>query len=172
MNKKDINKTIIRVFTALIIVSSITLLGGCRSKTDISGNYTYKTECLGSELDGSITVKAWGNGRNRADAIEQARKNALNDVIFKGITEGKNDCYQRPVVNEVNARMKYESYFNAFFRDKGDFQQFVSTEDEIFSDRFNRKPKTSRHGHTYGVVLRVLRADLREKFISDGILKR
>ena len=169
---RNINKHIKNVLSVLILSGVIILFEGCRSKADISGNYTYKTECLGSELDGSITVKAWGNGRNRADAIEQARKNAVNDVLFKGITEGKSDCSPRPLVGEVNARMKYDSYFNAFFRDKGDFQQFVSTEDERFSDRFDRKPNNSRHGYTYGIVLRVLRADLKEKLISDGILKR
>ena len=160
-----------KIYIMVIAVSAV-LLGGCRSKTDVSGNYSYKTECLGTEMDGSITVKAWGNGRNRADAIEQARKNAVNDVIFKGITEGTGGCNFRPVVGEVNARMKYESYFDAFFRDRGAFQQFVSTEDEKFSDRFKRDPRMSRHGYTYGVVLRVKRSELREKLLSDGIIKQ
>ena len=39
-----------------------------------------------------------GNGRNRFDAIEQAKKNAVRDVIFKGITDGKNECNNRPVL--------------------------------------------------------------------------
>ena len=161
-----------RLICLIVIAGSLVLLGGCRAKKDISGNYTHRTECLGTEMDGSLTVKAWGNGHNRADAIEQARKNAVNDVIFKGITEGSGGCNVRPVIGEVNARMKYESYFDAFFRDRGDFQRFVSTEDEKYSDRFKRDPRMSRHGYTYGVVLRVKRSELREKLISDGILKQ
>jgi len=161
-----------RLVYLIVIVVSAVLSGGCRSKTDISGNYTYRTECLGTEMDGSITVRAWGNGRNRADAIEQARKNAVNDVIFKGITEGTGGCNFRPVVGEVNARMKYERYFDTFFRDKGEFQQFVSSEDERFSDRFRREPRASRHGYSYGVVLRIKRSALRDKLISDGIIRQ
>lgn len=161
-----------RLVCLIVMVCCAILLGGCRSKKDISGNYTYKTECLGTEMDGSLTVKAWGNGRNRSDAIEQARKNAINDVIFKGITEGTGGCNFRPVVGEVNARQKYEGYFNVFFRDKGDFQHFVSTEDEKFSDRFNRDPRMSRHGYTYGVVLRIKRSALKEKLLNDGIIKQ
>jgi len=161
-----------KIVCLIVIAGWAVLLGGCRSKMDISGNYTYRTECLGTELDGSLTVKAWGNGRNRADAIEQARKNAVNDVIFRGITEGTGGCNVRPVVGEVNARMKYEDYFNAFFRDRGEFQRFVTTQDEMFADRFRRDPRMSRHGYTYGVVLRIKRAELREKLISDGILKQ
>ena len=34
-------------------------------------------ECLNVELDGSITVRVTGFGRNRLDAKEQARKNAV-----------------------------------------------------------------------------------------------
>ena len=41
-----------------------------------AGNYTYDTECIGVEGDGSQTVKGWGSGRNREDAVEQAKKMA------------------------------------------------------------------------------------------------
>jgi len=156
----------------LIVLCSTFLLGGCGSKKDITGNYSYKTECLGTEMDGSLTVRAWGNGRNRSDAIEQARKNAVSDVIFKGITEGTGGCNFRPVVGEVNARQRYESYFDAFFRDNGAFQKFVSKKDEKISERFKREPRESRHGSTYGVVLRIKRADLREKLLNDGIINQ
>ena len=37
----------------------------------------FETECLGIEGDGSQTLRAWGTGRNRADAVEQAKKNAV-----------------------------------------------------------------------------------------------
>jgi hypothetical protein len=160
------------MISVAIILCCNVFLHGCGGKKEIAGNYTYRTECLGSELDGSVTVKTWGNGRNRADAVEQAQKNAVYDVLFKGITEGKSDCFPRPLVTEPNARLKHESYFNRFFRDGGDFRQFVSTEDERFGDRFGRNAKDSRHGYTYGIVVRVLRADLKEKMINEGIVKQ
>ena len=31
------------------------------------------------------TLRAWGRGKNRTDAIEQAKKNAVRDVLFKGV---------------------------------------------------------------------------------------
>ena len=159
------------VFLTIILCSTF-LFEGCGAKKEVAGNYSYRTECLGSEMDGSVTVKAWGNGRNRSDAIEQARKNAVYDVIFKGITEGVGGCNFRPVVGEVNARQKYEGYFDTFFRDKGPFQKFVTTQDEQSSARFRREHSESRHGSTYGVVLRIKRADIREKLINDGIINQ
>jgi hypothetical protein len=147
------------------------ILPSCNSQKKIAGNYSYKTECLGIEMDGSQTVKAWGNGRNRFDAIEQAKKNAVNDVLFNGIYEGKQDCEKRPVVAEVNARQKHEAYFNKFFADGGEYKKFVSLKDERIGQKISRDRKGARQSVTHGVVVRVLRAELKQKMIEDGILK-
>ena len=163
--------------TTILISSCITcllFLFSCKTNPQqgISASYTYKTECLGIELDGSQTLKAWGNGRNRADAIEQAYKNAVRDVLFNGINNGKPDCNTKPVIFEVNARDKYEEYFNAFFSDKGTYKEFVSEKDgsryhiEVIKER-----KQSGSQETYGIVVRVLRAELASKMKADGIIK-
>lgn len=154
----------------IIFVISIVLIS-CNAQKKIAGNYSYKTECLGIEMDGSQTVKAWGNGRNRFDAIEQAKKNAVNDVLFNGIYEGKQDCEKRPVVAEVNARQKHEAYFNKFFADDGKYKKYVSLKDERIGQKLSRDRKGSRQSVTHGVVVRVLRAELKQKMIEDGILK-
>ena len=141
------------------------------SQKKTAGYYTYKTECLGVELDGSQTLKAWGNGRNRADAVEQAKKNAVRDVIFKGIIEGKQDCNQKPIVFEINAQEKYEDYFNAFFADGGEYKNFISLKDERIFDKISRDRKKTSESVTNGIVLRVLRAELKKKLITDSIIK-
>jgi uncharacterized lipoprotein NlpE involved in copper resistance len=148
------------------------ILPSCNSQKKIAGNYSYKTECLGIEMDGSQTVKAWGNGRNRWDAIEQAKKNAVKDVLFNGIYEGKQECEKRPVVAEVNAQQKYETYFNKFFADDGEYKNFVSLKDERIGQKVSRDRKGARQSVTHGVVVRVLRAELKQKMIEDGILKK
>jgi hypothetical protein len=147
------------------------LFYSCTPQKNISGNYSFKTECLGIELDGSQTVKSWGNGRNRFDAVEQAKKNAVNDVLFNGINEGKQDCEKRPVLVEVNARQNHEKYFNAFFSDGGEYKDFVSLKDERNIDKINRDMKGARQSVTHGIVIRVLRAELKQKMLDDGIIK-
>jgi hypothetical protein len=131
------------IFYLKILLFANLLLHSCKPQKQIAGNYTFKTECLGIEMDGSQTVKAWGNGRNRLDAVEQAKKNALNDVLFNGINDGKQDCEKRPVIAEVNARQKHETYFNKFFADEGDYKNFVSTKDERLSQKMSRDRKGS-----------------------------
>ena len=53
------------------------------AKKSVSSYHSFESECLGVELDGSETLRAWGRGKNRTDAIEQAKKNAVRDVLFK-----------------------------------------------------------------------------------------
>ena len=148
------------------------VLFSCSAQNQIAGNYIFKTECLGIGMDGSQTVKAWGNGRNRWDAIEQAKKNAVNDVLFKGIYEGKQDCEKRPVLTEVNARQKNEAYFNKFFSDNGEYTKYISLKDERIDSKLSRDRQVARKSVTHGVVLTILRAELRQKMIEDGIIKK
>ncbi|MBR5332792.1 MAG: hypothetical protein IKV32_05825 [Muribaculaceae bacterium] len=159
-----------------IIAISLFLMGifgisSCRTNTTISEEYafmTYETECLGVELDGSQTLRAWGKGKDKADAIEQAKKNALRDVIFKGITSGSGECNKRALILEVNAQEKYEYYFNVFFRDGGEYTKYVTNEDENLTSRVKAKSSTQQN---YGVVVRVKRAELRQRLIDDNIIK-
>ncbi|NBU82645.1 MAG: hypothetical protein EBS55_13465, partial [Flavobacteriaceae bacterium] len=134
---------------ATLFLIALTFSATAQKKT--AGYYAYKTECLGVELDGSQTLKAWGNGRNRADAVEQAKKNAMRDVIFKGIREGKQECNQKPLIFEVNAEEKYEDYFNAFFADGGEYKNYVSLRDERIGDKINRDRKKMTESVTNGL---------------------
>jgi hypothetical protein len=161
----------IRKVLIVIISCSSILFYNCSPENKISGNYTYKTECFGIELDGSQTLKAWGNGRNRFDAIEQAKKNAVRDVLLLGITEGKSDCNSVPILLEVNAKQKHEDYFNKFFADGGEYKNYVSLKDERAGQKVKRDRKLVRETVTNGLVVRVLRAELRQKMITDGLLK-
>jgi hypothetical protein len=143
----------------------------CTSK--LSSFYPTETECLGVELDGSQTLKAWGVGRYWKDAAEQAKKNAVHDVLFKGRFTGSKDCHAQPLLFEVNAREKHEAYFNAFFRDGGEYAGYVSLKDERIPRRALRKPVSRNKDQSkFSVVVRVKRSELKEKLISDGIIKQ
>ncbi|OFX52525.1 MAG: hypothetical protein A2046_06090 [Bacteroidetes bacterium GWA2_30_7] len=158
-------------FSIIVLFLSTTTISGFAQKS-IGGYYTYETECLGVELDGSQTVKSWGSGRNREDAIEQAKKNAVRDVLFNGIKKGKPDCNVKPVIFEVNAQEKYEDYFNKFFTDGGEYDKFCSPKDgskyhfEVIKDR-----QKAGSQETYALIVRVLRADLKAKMVEDNIIK-
>jgi hypothetical protein len=143
----------------------------CRSakETKVASYHTYETECLGVELDGSQTLRVWGTGKNKRDAVEQARKNAVHEVIFKGVRKGKAECNLRPLLLEVNAEEKHEDYFQSFFADNGGYDNYISMEDE------KRGSKVSEENSSYvkyGIVVRVLRSKLKERLQKDGLIKQ
>jgi hypothetical protein len=162
-------KKIIAVIAFAILATS----NSSAQKASMAGEYKYESECQGVEGDGSQTLKAWGTGNSKNDAVEQAKKNAVRDVLFKGIRNGKPDiCNVKPVINEVNAQEKYEDYFNKFFTDDGAYKEFVSMNDEPISITghgvSDRKRMTD--GVQYGVIVQIRRAELKQRMIKDNIL--
>lgn len=157
-----------------VIFLWIGLGAGCKTTSDpqtkIAGNYSYTTQCVGVEGDGTQTLKVWGSGRNRSDAFEQACKNAVYDVLFKGIRDGKSECEMLPLVPELNARKKYESYFNKFFTDGGEYKKYISMADEHTKYKGEREKKEGTGSDTYSAIVIVKRPQLKEKLIQDGIL--
>lgn len=151
-------------------IIAIIMSTACNPQKKIAGNYSFQTECMGVEMDGTQTLKAWGSGRNRNDAVEQAKKNAVSDVLFKGILNGKSECEVKPVLFEVNARQKYEEYFNKFFADGGDYANFISMKDESTGPQITKDRKAAGSEVEYGVIVRVLRPQLKQKMITDKII--
>lgn len=156
-------------------LSAVTLaaaaLTGCKTPQTIDSTYagsTFAIECMGVDLDGSQTLRAWGTGKNKAQAMETAKKNAVRAVIFDGIKDGSQECNRKPLVFEVNAKEKYEQYFNRFFADGGDYKAYTSMTDE---KRTSRLKSSNRAIENWGVVVRVDRAALRQRLIDDGIIK-
>jgi hypothetical protein len=161
------------LFSSLLLIS-LGLSAKLNPQQKIAGAYasTFECECLGVELDGSQTIRSFGTGRNRMDAVDQAEKNAVRAVIFKGISKGTGECNTKPLLMEVNAEDKYEDYFNAFFKDGGEYRDFISKKDgnHAHTELINTRLKSGSQA-TYRVVVRVLRSQLKEKLKADGIIK-
>lgn len=124
-------------------------------------------ECLGVEMDGSQTLRVAGVGRNRSDAREQCKKNAVWAVIFYGVREGAGGCDVRPLVTEVNAQERYEEYFNRFFADGGPYLKYVSLRDTKSGSTMHKK---DRIGATYYLTVRVLRSKLKARLKEDNVI--
>ena len=111
-------KTLLSFLVAFLLMSADAQAQNVYSRSAI--------RCLGVELDGSQTLRVQRYGLNRSDAKEQTMKNAVWAVVFDGIREGVSGCNMRPLVTEVNARERYEDYFNVFFADGGEYKKYVT----------------------------------------------
>lgn len=130
---------------------------------------SYEPECISIEQDGSQTLRVWGKGRNRKDAIEQAKKDAVYEILFNGVRKGNKGYNQRPLVPEVNARERYQEYFDIFFMDGGEYLNYVSMADRRLGS--TKKEKNSVQVR-YEITVRVLIPELRQRLTRDGILKK
>lgn len=132
-----------------------------------TGAFAQETECISKEMDGSLTLRVWGTGRNKTDALEQAKKQAVYDVLFKGVTRGNTDYNMRPIMTEVNARQRYQDYFDIFFMDRGEYRKYISMEDKRAGSTRTRR---NYRDVTVGTTVRVLVPQLRARLKEDGLL--
>ena len=61
--------------------------------------------------------------------------------------------------------------FNVFFADGGEFKNFISLKDERIFDKVYRDKQKTSENVVHGLVVRVLRSELKQKLIQDGIIK-
>lgn len=156
-----INHLIIYCFVLLVAI-------GCKPlDVSTSSYYPSSTTYMNDEGDGSLTLRAYGHGRNRSDAIEQAAKNAVRDVIFKGVNVPGNPLLSKPLVTVVNAEEKFQEFFNKFFTDGGAYSRFVTKKDRRMGSN-NKEINTMQV--KLSTTVRVLRSDLKQYLIKHEII--
>lgn len=131
--------------------------------------YNYDTECRGTSQDGVLQLTAWGKGTTRKEAVPQAKKQALNDVLFQGIGQGNNESAAIPLVIDPHAKKIHEDYFLNFFSSKGSYTAFV----KVHSPHCKSIRKYKNYADKmYRVYVDVDRAALKRQLIEDGIINK
>ncbi|MFZ4797703.1 MAG: hypothetical protein ACOYMA_09430 [Bacteroidia bacterium] len=154
----------------VLLVAGAIIYTSCKSKKNTAAFYDYEVECMGGGTDGTQFIKVWGYGSNPDIAIEQAKKNAVHALIFKGITTGKPGCMQKPLATQVGAEQQYKEYFDSFFSKEGKYLNFVS----ISNDGSINPNDRLKVGNKYkiGVAVSVKHASLRKELEAAGIVNR
>jgi hypothetical protein len=82
-------------------------------------NRNYQTECISIETDGYVIIKIWDTKKGMNYNVEQARKDAVDAVLFSGIS-GKNGCAtQPPIINKTEEQENFKTIEKSFFSKKG-----------------------------------------------------
>lgn len=162
----------IKFLTLAAIISAAGMISSCSpnrttSVVSAAAYTTPETVVTDTEHDGSVTLRVWGKGSNKADAIEQAKKNAVYDVIFKDL-RGAGGVTSKALVTEVNARERYANYFDPLFTDGGEYNKFVKEEKANEASRLESKGTAI---YNYGILATVNRSALRAQLVRDGVLR-
>lgn len=147
---------------------SIALLSGCGTSSTVS-YYDYKAQVIHAELDGSYVIRACGKGRNAAQAMAQAQKAAVYEVVFNGVSASSPATqHLKPLLLEVNAQEKYQDYFNDFFADGGAYTEFYTIQSKrLASSNFRRNRQMVQCLTNVNINVPALKKRLKE----DNIIK-
>lgn len=160
MNKKTIR--------LLCLTAAGIMMSACHHPTIYNSSAAYRqleTEIVKNDLDGYVTLKAFGNGLNETDAIEQAMRNAVNEVMFKGIANGDGTKNVPAIFRNPNIRLDNQNYFEDFFL--RDYPRYV----QVLQKYRDMEGYGSGERINMGVLLKVDVNGLRRHFRSDGLLK-
>ena len=153
----------------LLFSSVISYAQSSRKADKDTKKYRYEIEAVDVGAGGSYLIKVWSYSRNPDIAIEQAKKNAVHGIIFKGFIGIRGVPGQHPLVNSPNVEQEKVEYFNAFFNDGGKYNKFVS----LSSDGGIAAGDRLKVGKEYkiGVIVSVKTPELRKELESAGIIK-
>lgn len=132
--------------------------------------WRYEIECVGIGTQGSYLVKVWSYSKKSNVAIEQAKKNAVHAIVFKGFAGTGQVCpSQKALAPEANVEDQFKSFFDSFFADGGDYMKYVS----ISGDGSPGPGDLVKVGKEYkvGIIVSVSKDALRKNLEAAGIIK-
>ncbi len=131
--------------------------------------WRYDIECVSTGASGSYQVKVWSYSKKSTVALNQAKKNAVHGVIFKGFTGVGAGCTQKPLANSPAIEQEKSEFFKDFFADGGKYMKYVTaaSEGELAVGDVIKVGKE----YKIGVVVSVYKDQLRKDLEAAGIIK-
>lgn len=131
--------------------------------------WRYDIECVSTGASGSYLVKVSSYSKDPATAINQAKKNAVHGVIFKGFTGTGAGCTQKPLTSNPALEQEKSEFFKDFFADGGKYMKFVTeaNEGEIAAGDRIKVGKEWK----ISIVVSVFKDQLRKDLEAAGIIK-
>lgn len=131
--------------------------------------WRYEIEAVQTGTQGTYLIKVWSYSKNPEVAIEQAKKNAVHGIVFKGFAGKSTVPGQKALTSNVNLEVEKEDFFKPFFADGGKYMKFVTTSNDGAVAAEDRM----KIGKEYkvGVILSVNVSALRKDLEDAGIIK-
>ncbi|MBB78211.1 MAG: hypothetical protein CL844_04340 [Crocinitomicaceae bacterium] len=133
--------------------------------------WRYELEAVATGVSGTYQVKVWSYSRNVETAMEQAKKNAVHGIIFKGFPDKGDVKGQKPIATNPNIDEQNKDFFEEFFKTGGgDYMKFVTLANNgqiAPQDRI----KISKKEYKIGIVVSVNKSELRKYLEKAGIVR-
>jgi hypothetical protein len=166
---KSILKKMSLLFTLILGIALVANAQAKKKADKDTEAWRYEIEVVQTGTQGTYLVKAWSYSKKPNVAIEQAKKNAVHGIIFKGFTGTSSVPGQKALTSNVNLEEEKADFFKPFFADGGKYMKFVSTSNDGAVAAEDRM----KIGKEYkvGVIVSVNVAALRKDLEDAGIIK-
>jgi len=144
----------------ILFVSFLSIIFSCSPKI-----YPVQSCVAISEQGSNLTIRATGYGKRKIGALDAAEKNAINTLLFRGIS-GTQNWIPLVCIDEETAKNEYQQYFDNLFN-HGRHKSFIISSVPV-SDY--SKTKYKAWSITTDVVINV--SSLRKDLETQGIIRR
>ena len=167
MKQLSIYKLFVILSVSLILSSG--LKAQQRKADKDTENWRYEIEAVNVGSTGTDLIKVWSYSRNPDVAVEQAKKNAIHGIVFRGFAGSGRIQGKKALVTDQSLEKKHQTYFDEFFSDNGRYMKFVS----LTGDGMVAAEDRLKVGKEYkiGVIVSVKVSDLRKELETSGIIK-
>ncbi len=166
--KRNVLKIFLLFISLLIILPGV--YGQRRKKEDANTrNWRYEIEGVQTGVQGTYLIKVWTYS-NRPDlAIEQAKKNAVHGIIFRGFAGTGRVPGKKPLAQSPNLEEEKSDFFSLFFGEGGKYMKYIS----LTNDGAVAAQDRMKVGKEYkvGVIVSVNVDGLRKDLEDAGIIK-
>jgi hypothetical protein len=162
-------KHLLTVFLALILFSNSGNAQARKKADKDTKEWRYEIEGVQQGVSGTYLIKVWSYSKKPDVAIEQAKKNAVHGIVFRGYAGNSRLPGQSALVTNPNIEEEKADFFDAFFADGGKYMKFVS----LTNDGAVAAEDRMKVGKEYkvGVLISVRKEDLRKDLENAGIVK-
>ena len=130
--------------------------------------YDQPSQVMSATAEGTYIIRVQVRAKDAVVAFTEAQRKVVKEVIFDGVKSANSGISDlKPLCFDMNAREKYEDYWNAFFSDEGPWKEFTSYKDRrATSTRYQRDGRLMVETGTVTVD----RAGIKKKLQDDGII--
>ncbi len=166
---KNVLKKISLLLVIIIGIVTVTNAQAKRKADKDTETWRYEIEVVQTGTQGTYLIKVWSYSKKPDVAIEQAKKNAVHGIIFKGFTGKSTVPGQKALATNVNLEEEKADFFKPFFDDGGKYMKFVS----LSNDGAVAAEDRMKVGKEYkvGVIVSVNVSALRKDLEDAGIIK-
>jgi hypothetical protein len=133
--------------------------------------WRYEIECAGVGADGNFLVKVFTYSKKKNLPMEQAKKNAVHAILFKGFGgNSEAGCgSQKPICTNPNIEFEKKEFFDTFFADGGKYMKYVFESSDGNIDP-NDRMKVGKE-YKVGIIVSIAKDALRKDMEAAGVIR-